>query len=890
MDFGVECADDAIAAEFLRAQEVSIPRDIEELQQATTSANEEIERVLFSRDRWYAMKEEDQERQPESEELSDEWVDVMLDLEEAFVDENDGALGKRVIELLALDADAFAQCAKEARGILQATSSVALRVYPFMHRLVNLGIASNRVAVVERLSSGDLRKQEKVHHVPVTLRRKTIIGLLRDLDARLPLEQQTDIWSLEIAPELPASLVVSDPFQSGNEDLAAYWRRKVSIEHETYGRDATILSLSEKKTAVVMYELENIIEQSGDPVLKHAAQAIATWLESKQMYYTNPDIRDFELYHLGMENPETLMEIMRSLDVVKHFDPELFFELLGIDPQLGGRSPYFGSFLHKALYNTQRAIGAAAPELGTMAIQTMMQQLLTLDDSVQTYSAVVSQESLKAMQEEMITSVKSAPTTQSKALALMMMAVPYSRMAIDAEVRRQLDALREASPENMADELRRRIDDIEHPLKLAEYIGLLPRTAEQDVRVVKALRSVFGDIRFDAVREQCQKRRPEYLKMLYDRIPLIDETREDLGFAMRVRVAVRDAAAIADLTEEIQTKSTSEKTRAREFLKGVMPVGLYREDFDAVKDQLNFWERNVAERFSYSSRSFEENHGGIVKPTEISLDPRWSEADKAFFVGQALVWWENSARDRRHYFSVNLLRMAEDLRSDLVFLSVVAHPQGKKVAFRYFEKFCDMISLERMLKLLKVNVELGKEFLRQFEIIPSTASRTYLKHLHKQLHYLLGDHREHGALVELLEYQATDGDSAQTLLKKINKTILSGGTPWEIQTGYRSSPPIEIRLDLFDVYQTILESYRRGGFGPPEGEKSVRNPDIDPPDNETLRQMRGCYQGPQTSYGSDEFDTKRFIELARNYFFSGRTESRFATEVMEQNIQSKILR
>lgn len=766
----VEHSTDEIAGEFLRVQEVRRPNTIEELQQATTSANDEIERVLFHRDRWRAMKTEDQEESTEQEVLYDEWVDVTLDLEEAFIDENAGALGERVVELLALDAGAFAECTEEARFILQQTTPMALRVYPFTHRLVDLGIANDRAAVVERLSSGDLVKQEKIHNVSVTPRRRTIIGLLRDLDARLPLTEQTDIWSLEVAPELPAVAVISDPFQSGNEDLATYWGQRISGAHETYGRTAAILSLSGDKTASVTYELENIAEQAGDEVLKHAAKSIATWLEGKQMYYTDPDPRDFELYHLGMEEPQQLMEIMRSLDVIKHFDPELFFELIGIDPSQGGRSLYFGSFLHKALFNTQRTLDHASPELGQMALQTMMNQLRTLDERVQTYSAVVSQESLRSMAGEMKKSVDAANTKESKAQTLMMMAVPFSRMAIDAEVRRQLDAMREASSENVVEELRRRIDDIEHPLKLAEYVGLLPASAEHDVRVMKELRKIFGDVPFAIPHLGCLHKIPERLKPLYDRIPLIDETRKDLGFGLRIKVAVRDALTFINTAERMMMVDETVETPARKFLKGVMRPDVFREDFEAVQDQFGLFDRQIAGRFSYASRKQALRYSGR---NEDLLAHMANEVDSGFYVGQMFIAAARSG-SADDFFVTEPFNHLERYHIDLAFLSILAHPQGKAAAFKYFDKFCDMIPAERMCELLNNSADPIRQFVQEFKGEGSPSTSAYLEYLRSHLPFTLGNLVSQGDRPNLYHLQSEHLE----ILRKINHVSIEGKTPW----------------------------------------------------------------------------------------------------------------
>lgn len=892
---------DETAAEFLRAQEVKAPVSVDELRQASESASVAVEQLFGNFDRLQAMKEEfDEENESPTSESYDAWVDAMLDLESAFLDDGDGALGMQLIELIGLDDAAFELRKGDARRLLQQTNTIAHRMYPSIHRLVTLGFGASRLEVIEKLSVGDLVKQERVHDVSVTPRRRTIIGLLRDLDARLPEDERTNAWTLEAPPELPPSIIVSDPFQVGDDALAAYWRHRIGTAHEVYEKKATILSLSGDKTSAVIWELENVANHATDEVLRDAARQIVQWLEGKQIYYQDPDPRDFELYHLGMEDPETLMHILRSLDVIKHFDPELFIELLGIDPSLGGRSPYFGSFLHKALYNTQRTIDHTSPELGTMAIQTMMKQLLTVDDRVQTYSAVVSQESLKAMAGEMKRSVDASPSSQSKAQTLMMMAVPFSRMAIDAEVRRQLDALREASPENVVEELRRRIADIEHPLKLADYLIALPKRATDDLAVRRELRKILSEeqigegvfrkiVTFEHLDQGVMHYKfdlPSILPDLYNRIPLIDESREDLGFALRIKVAIRDAVTLADETEEITTKSTSEKTKARQFLKGIMPVRLYREDYEAIKDQLGFWERRVADRFNYSKRDYIADPADNFRLSHLVYGNdevmKITNEDRAFFIGQTIVEWELS-KTRPQGYTQQFFDHIQQHRPDLVFLSIIAHPKGKEIAFKYFDKFCEMIPAERMCEILvKGAIKPIVAFRKLFERPGTTSTSPYIKYLINKI--------GRSVLPDDIIRVTLQPEDVQTLVK-INRVLVEGKTPWEIQTGYRSSPPQELRIDLFDIYESLVQAYIQSGrFDEVAIRTRLANPDIHPPTEEQMRGMRACYTGPETSHGSDSLHIERLEKMICSYFYHGKDVPDFGFDLAPRVIRDKILR
>lgn len=901
-------AADETAAEFLRAQEVTHPVSIEELRQASESSVAAVEQVLANFDRLQAMKEprEDDESESIESPAYDDWLDASLDLDEAFLEENEGALGARLIELTALDDAAFELRKEEAQKLLRQTGNIALRIHPSVHRLVTLGFVTSRSEAVEKLSEGNLVKQVRVNNVSITPRRRTTIGLLRDLDARFSVEEQTNIWTLEVAPEMPSSVMVSDPFRVGDDDLNTYWGHRIAARREARpSEEATILSISGDKTITVLSALENIRDRAEDEVLRTAAGHVAQWLDGKRIYYQDPDERDFELYHLGMEDPQVLMSVLRSLDVIKHFDPELFFELLGIDASEGGRSMYFGSFLHKALYNTQRNIDASSAELGTMAISTMMRQLFTVDDHVQTYAAVVSQESLRAMAGQVKKSVDAVSTPASKAQMLMMMAVPYSRMAVDAEVRRQLDAFREASSENVVEELRRRIDDIEHPLKLADYLVGLPKHATDDVLVRRQLRRIFSEEQIESgeIRRIVTYKYefengmwnpfaidlPSVIRELYGRIPLIDESREDLGFALRVKVALRDAIGMAVNTEEFITANTSEKTKARKFLKVVMPTDLYWEDYEAIKDRFGPIDRRIAARFSYASRRDSLSYTTIMRSSvtvmrscEAAFLRFENEADRSFYAGQMFIAAAKEGPVDR-FFSIVPFNDLERYRVDLAFLSVIAHPQGKEVAFKYFDKFCEIIPAEKMCEVIKGKSKPCADFRKMFLRAGPESVRTYLQHLRGKVRRV-SPWREQLALTEFIEPNGLES------LVKINKVLLEGCTPWEIQTGYRSSPPMVLKIDLFDVRQSVVRAFDEAGWEPPATERSLKNPDDDPPTAEMLAEMRSCYSGPETSGGSDSLDTDRLVSLIGSYLEGGKRDSVGAERVLADAIRKKILR
>lgn len=695
---------------FLEAQRIRPAATVEELKQANGSVGGDVIKVLGSG------------------KVFETWVLASNDLEHVFLDEAEGVLGKRLIELAAMEDEVFAEHRVEAEAIVKQTAVAASRMYPLVHRLQMLAFASTREEVVERLSRGDLHTQVRVEGVSIVPVRETLIGTLRNVDRRLG----ANIWSLEYAPEFPATAVVADPFDATSGEIADLWRDRILAKGSIVkDREHTILSISGDITGSLSYELERIHERAEDPVVREAAQTVALFLEQKSIYYQDPDPRDFELYHFGKEQPDRLMNLFEALDTIKHADPELFLEMLGIHPEDGGRSPLFGSFLHKALYNTQRVVQRT--EMDQMALGTMMRQLLTMDEHVKTYAGVVSQEALKAMAGEMRKAVDAQPDATSKAQQLLMMAGPYMTMTIDAEIKRQLDKMREASGEKIHAELVRLLDDVEHPLKAMDYIGSMPLVAFEDETIQLEFRkrfeidqTSFTRYGVDSLQNQCRERRGEILRRFYQRTPLIDETRPDLGFALRIRVAIRDALRVARPFQEFTTTSTSEQTEARRFLKEAMPDNLFREDFDLVKGELGAYDAAIAERFSYNDRK-----GGLVvgRPSErggrnfISANrilERTPKQDWPFFLGQMLVELQEAVDHESIQSREAVEKLIEQNGPDKVFLTLLANPKGTDVAWKYFDTFCDLIPVERMTDLFLLTNARAGSFRAKFDGDPAT--------------------------------------------------------------------------------------------------------------------------------------------------------------------------
>lgn len=665
--------------EFDEAQKSKIPAGIDELRQATEHAFLKAESV-------FSISTIESTPQSVSYE---QWVRATDALEEIFLENNDGVLGQRLIELLSLDDQAFALQREEAQKLLEQTTSFAHEVYSVIHRFVLLGFGSTREDVVRQLENGDLSGSIKVHDVSIIPVRKTVIGLLRDLDRRLG----TQLWTLEYPPDISREIVVADPF-SADASKMSYWRDKILAKRSVEsGSEADVYSISYDVTGGLIFDLEAIGQQTDDEQLATAMHVLTEWLGGKDFYYKDPDPRDFELYYLGAEESHQMMEIIQALDVVKQKDPELFIEMVGINPEDGGRSAYFGSFLQKALFNTQRVVSKASLELGEMVIATMMRQLMDIDERVTPYAGVVSQEALKEMAGQITAKVAKEATPKGKSGMAMMLLVPYVPMAIDAAVREQLERLREVDIENTREELRRHLADRDHPLKIAEYIGSMPLLAFQDPIVYKLLRDiyptnpVFEGQDFEGndpekIRRAFQIKDRSAVYPLYDRIPLLDVAREDFGYGLLARVMVRDALSFEKFAPGVKLAlgiTDPVDHRGLEFIHQYFYY--HRSVSKGVRDQLQAQTDLVGSAYLRNLSFIVENH----------LDSY--ESDIPYLVAEQII----NEEVEKPQFTTGYL---ESGKADQVFLALLAHPGGAEVAFKHFYLLCQFIEPRRMKEIL----------------------------------------------------------------------------------------------------------------------------------------------------------------------------------------------
>ncbi len=558
------------------------------------------------------------------------------------------------------------------------------------------------------------------------------------------------------------------------------------------------------------------------------------WLDRKAIYYQDPDVRDFELYHFGLEQPEDLMQLFRALDTMKHADPELFLELVGINAEDGGRSPYFGSFLHKAIYNTQRVVDRATPELGELALRTMLTQLLTLNTRVKTYAGVVSQESLKAMASEMRKSIDAASTPTAKTQTLLMMAVPFTQAAIDAEVRRQLEALRETNLDTIQVELARRIDDIEHPLKLLEYIATLPVIVLEDIRIQKQFKTILLDLPFEPahLQEWCRSRNRELLIRLYDRIPLLDERAEDLGENHLQDILVRDALSLEGRLARaglFQTTYIGSASSTAQFAVGntmtqiemnhhpgllllteyIRHRGLPTNLFDPKRAS-----GVLANRFVKKALDIVEQ---FQRNTESAISRR--KGDQDFVMGKMIAELFNKSPDTQAFLQnkaqlTTIIVEIGNSHPDQVFLSLLTAPKGAEAAFALFDTFCDLVPAERLMQILELKAWQVNKFMALLTKEPEKSPvyvQPYLQYLLRQRKREIASQKMTWTLGK--SEQATkerDALAAREYIenfRKINRVLLNGVTPYTIsvvdtkQLG--NTDPQRIYIDLYDLTRQV---------------------------------------------------------------------------------------
>ncbi|OGL99375.1 hypothetical protein A2501_00945 [Candidatus Uhrbacteria bacterium RIFOXYC12_FULL_57_11] len=795
-------------------RELRIPISLDELRQATENAFLDAESM-------FSVFQDEQTPQSIAYE---QWVRATDAIEKTFLECNEGALGKQLIKLAALDDEAFESHRNEALELVEHTASLASDMYASIHRLSLLGYGK-RADVACKLENGDLSGSKKVHGVSITPSRKTVIGLLKEIDNRVG----TKNWTLEFPPELPKTVSVADPFRFGDTSIKTYWRDKIlarrSVEKKS-GID--VYSVSRDTTRRLAYELEAIAHQTDDDQLAAAAKILAGWIEIKDFYYEDPDPRDFEQFHFGLEEPHRMMEVFQALDTIKQKDPEMFVEILGVNPEDGGRSPYFGSFLQKALSNTRRIVDEVTPELHDMAIVTMMNQLLAMDENVTPYAGVMSQEALEAMASAMATRVREEKTLENKASMLAMLLVPYVPLAVDAQVREQLERFREANIEEIRKELRRHLDDRDHPLKIAEYISSMSLTSFGDTVVAELLQDIYRKdgkeldlTNPEKTRARFRERTNDVMYPLYDRIPLLDETREDLGYGNIARIIARDALSLEPFAPSIRlglNVTDPVDHPGLEFIRGYLhdhrPIS--KGVLDSLREQGGWTKR------AYFNEAAKLATITFMDVTDVALEP-----DRPNFIAEFLLRsFRNGMNTVEEHFVHDLISEAKE--PDRVLLALLSLPGGAKAAFNFFDHFCDAIEPRRMKEILHDELAFGvlhlaiDEFRAMFgigegwraeETFKNPHTRDYLDYLRGKIVALQTDF-QYGKL----KSTEITVDEYVDLYRKMNKTIIEGKTPWTVGETRKHGDQEEFVpiIDMWEIWKYVNDGQERSWERTPE--------------------------------------------------------------------------
>ena len=464
----------------------------------------------------------------------EEWNEVTTALETIFFETTDAALAQHLVVLLAKTEDELARepLRSEAIDLIRQTAPLAHRLRPLLHRLVVLRRGSSRAEILDDLSYGKTGKNIKLGTVEVPERRLTLVGSLRELGNRLG-TSESRVWNLEQEVLLPATIKVRNPLPKDgdpdSDDIQAYWRvaRKAYKELHPDEPKPETLTVSGSKTEALIAELElwrEKLEGRADKQdVVNALQVIEEWLEQKMVFYRGGSEEDFRLYHLGMDP-----EVAYFLGVIKEEDPEHFLELCGTTVE-GKKSSAFGTFLHIAVANTQ--------ESGDLTTKEMMRQLLTTKGHMTIFDGAGSftTEHYRAYAEQVSKALMPDPSkvTAVEATAIVARLVPA---ALAAEMTRRFEASREMNLGEYRARLRARIDDLEHPMLLLEYLANAPLIMFADPEIRIALGPIFGNLDKQVAggeaayglhdpkefQRACREERAGVVRAVMNRLPVFD--------------------------------------------------------------------------------------------------------------------------------------------------------------------------------------------------------------------------------------------------------------------------------------------------------------------------------------------------------------------------------
>ncbi|GEM_PF-5079359 len=249
--------------------------------------------------------------------------------------------------------------ADEVLAIDDATAYIVAELNPLLHAAWKEYMA---------IAAGITNDQRTRHDIPKTIEeffesfnigrigdQKVIsfFGVLKDIAS-----EDTDIALLDSkTAELPKEIVLTDPF--GTEQKK-YWLSRQRAYAALFHKDISLQELIHSKNTAVLYDFSQIADQTQDEDLKEAVQNIRSWLEGEGEQVKGMADDEFEQYiaglHFAYGDPETLIELLNSLEIVKQKEPELYVRALGrsLRPwsQADAKSDLFGNLLQAAMYRS----------------------------------------------------------------------------------------------------------------------------------------------------------------------------------------------------------------------------------------------------------------------------------------------------------------------------------------------------------------------------------------------------------------------------------------------------------------------------------------------------------------------------------------------------------
>ena len=532
----------------LRALETQLPVNIEELREATVDAFTFGDKHLglWARDKTM-----------HSTIAYEEWVSLTSELERTFCNPENPVLGEQLLAFLAMTNEEMLEPRTYSNliALLRHTAPFAQRITTLVDRLC-IVTHMQKTQIIDALRKGDLTATLLVNDFPIQPSRVTLLGVLARLSDRLsaiakekdePAPPESLLWNLDQVPHLPPKVSLQDPF-SQDEETQKYWEDR---------DEKTVFRVSEHKTISLIYELESLRAVSAqDPEnidYTLALAAIEEWLERNLMLYRDGTEKDIGAYHLGMETPEMLELILKSLDAVKHNNPEFFVALAGINPN-GGKSPYFGSFIHTALYKTQHILREQRIEhlssedaFFAADLSEAFSALMTLNQYVPIWNTkeALSDEGLKAITQRMM--ADKTGNIVVPVVVLTLFARLNARTKRRESIARQLDTMKSMDLKALFENLSSKLDDLEHPMLALRAIADLPLLALRDPKILIRLTAIFGEELTDDTgifQEKCRTESPDVVRKIFHNIlaeDIDDASHEEKARFQFLRIAVLES-------------------------------------------------------------------------------------------------------------------------------------------------------------------------------------------------------------------------------------------------------------------------------------------------------------------------------------------------------------